>query len=341
MSSTYEDLQEERREVIRVLLQLDCIPSGMELFPAADEDQWSLIKGVIDDCDYYIVIIAGRYGSVGSEGVGYTEMEYLYAVENDKPVVAFLHSDPGSIPSKHIEETEEGKAKLETFRALVRQKMCKGWTPPHELGSHVVISLTQLRKNHPGVGWVRGDQVPEREATEEILHLRKELDTLRKILGEVSTKAPSDTEQLAQGDDTFEILVGAQWRAFSIDKDEKAALTVPLSWNQIFYTVSPLLIHESAERSIRRALEDRLIPDVRAYFSKKFDLPEKSGRILCAIGDECFRTIIVQLRALGLIGKSTRPRSVKDKETYWTLAPFGDNVMNRLRAIKRADTNES
>lgn len=64
VSSTYIDLVEERQEVMQALLELDCIPIGMELFPAADEEQWSLIKRLIDDCDYYILIVGGRYGSV-------------------------------------------------------------------------------------------------------------------------------------------------------------------------------------------------------------------------------------------------------------------------------------
>src|SRR5712692_11805208 len=95
VSSTFQDLQEERQEVMQALLELDCIPSGMELFPAADEDQWSLIKRVIDDCDYYIVIIAGHYGSMGPEGKSYTQMEYEYAVEKSIPVFGFLHAEPG------------------------------------------------------------------------------------------------------------------------------------------------------------------------------------------------------------------------------------------------------
>ena len=33
ISSTFEDLQEERRQVMQALLALDCIPTGMELFP--------------------------------------------------------------------------------------------------------------------------------------------------------------------------------------------------------------------------------------------------------------------------------------------------------------------
>ncbi len=100
VSSTYIDLLEERQEIMQALLELDCIPAGMELFPASNDDQWSLIKGVIDDCDYYIVVIAGRYGSLSESGLSYTEMEYRYALETGKPVIAFLHKDPDALPKK-------------------------------------------------------------------------------------------------------------------------------------------------------------------------------------------------------------------------------------------------
>ncbi len=78
VSSTFRDLELERQEVMHALLELDCMPSGMELFPAANETQWNLIKKVIDDCDYYVLILGGRYGSIGPEGISYTEMEYRY-----------------------------------------------------------------------------------------------------------------------------------------------------------------------------------------------------------------------------------------------------------------------
>jgi hypothetical protein len=45
VSSTYEDLKEERNEVLQALLELDCIPCGMEYFPATDDTQWNYIKG--------------------------------------------------------------------------------------------------------------------------------------------------------------------------------------------------------------------------------------------------------------------------------------------------------
>ena len=257
---------------MRVLLELDCVPSGMELFPAADEDQWSLIKGVIDDCDYYIVIIAGRYGSVGLDGVSYTEKEYCYAVEKNKPVAAFPHSDPGSIAGRRLEQKDEGKEKLQAFRTLVQQKMCKNWSTPHELGSVVARSLTQLRKKHPSVGWVRGDQVPEREAIAEILGLRKQIERLESKLNEARITAPPNTERLAQGKDILELTFAMSSALDFFDSmstpEWQGTCVTTLSWNEIFYTVSPLMIHETEEAQMRSALEQRCHPACRDQFKE-------------------------------------------------------------------------
>lgn len=98
VSSTYADLKDERKAVIQTLIELDCIPAGMELFPAIDEEQLTFIKRVIDDCDYYLVIIGGRYGTLSKEGISYTEQEYDYAVSRGLKVIALLHARPEDIP---------------------------------------------------------------------------------------------------------------------------------------------------------------------------------------------------------------------------------------------------
>ena len=183
VSSTYEDLIEERKEVIQALLELDCIPAGMELFPAADEEQWSLIKRVIDDCDYYIVIIGGRYGSVDPKSnKSYTQMEYEYAVEKNKPVIAFTHKKPGDIIASKSESDPEKKAKLDEFLAIVKKKMVKPWMSPEELGSVVSRSLVKLIKDKPGVGWVRADVLPDNDIIKENLELRKKIENLNKAI---------------------------------------------------------------------------------------------------------------------------------------------------------------
>ena len=53
------------------------------------------------------------------------------------------------------------------------------------------------------------------------------------------------------------------------------------------------------------------------------------------MNEDDFQTIKVQLRALGLIVKSDKTRSVKDTATYWSLTPYGSDLMTQLRAIRR------
>ena len=333
VSSTYEDLKVERQEVIHALLELDCIPSGMELFPAADEDQWSLITGVIDECDYYVLILGGRYGSTSNDGIGYTEMEYRYALQTGKPIIAFLHKDPDSLAKKNTEQTEEGQKKFKKFRELAQEKMCKYWDTPSELGSVVSRSLIMLQKKHPGIGWVRGDLVPKQEASLEILELRKQIEKLEAKLEEARTQAPPGTEKLAQGDETFDI----KYTCSSTDPNYTTYTwepSVEVAWDIIFYHVSPLMIHEATDFQLRTALNSMVENIAYPVLIKSKNGKDHTFRNFKVI-EEDFQTIKVQLRALGLMNKSEKNRSVKDTGTYWTLTPYGDSVMNRLRAIEK------
>ena len=205
VSSTYADLQEERQEVMQALLELDCIPAGMELFPAANEDQWTLIKKVIDDCDYYMVIIAGRYGSIGPERLSFTEMEYRYAVDSGKPVLGFVHRSPDLLAAGRCEDTDEGKEKLGSFRGLVQKKMCRFWESPADLGSQVSRSLVKLIKASPGIGWVRGDMLPNGSTAEEILGLRRQVEELQAEIKAAISAGPEGASELAQGEDCYDI----------------------------------------------------------------------------------------------------------------------------------------
>ena len=127
VSSTFSDLVEERREVMQALLEMDCMPAGMELFPASNDDQWTLIKGVIEQSDYYLVILGGRYGSTTEEGISYTEKEYDYAVELGIPVMGFVISDPDSVAVGKTDKSDAAAAKLGEFRAKVQTRMTKDW----------------------------------------------------------------------------------------------------------------------------------------------------------------------------------------------------------------------
>src|SRR5258708_3495251 len=94
VSSTFQDLIDERKKIMQALLELDCFPAGMEMFPAANEDAWKLITRTIERSDYYCVVLGGRYGSTDASGLSYTEHEYDLACKLGIPILAFLHKNP-------------------------------------------------------------------------------------------------------------------------------------------------------------------------------------------------------------------------------------------------------
>ncbi len=338
ISSTFNDLLDARQEVMQALLELDCIPAGMELFPAADEDQWTLIKRVIDDCDYYIVIVAGRYGSIGPDGKSYTQMEYEYALSIDKPVIGFLHKDPSKLPSGVCEKDSEGIKGLETFRELVGKKVVKYWSTPADLGSVVSRSLVNLIKRKPAVGWVKADRLPSEDAVKEILSLRKQIDDLRDELDKNEFSGSKDIESLSQGDDLFEIPY--TFAAYDQDVSTYRPQAIfdakfDVSWEFVFSAISPQMIDEASDSQLRTAINN-MIAEVNTSNLLKFSSIKIFDKLSdFKIADNPFDTIKVQLLALGFIQKSIKNRSVRDKANYWSLTHRGEAYMTKTRAIRR------
>ena len=119
ISSTYEDLKEERSKVVATILKANHFPIGMEMFSADNVEQWEQIKRTIDSSDYYVLIIKKRYGSLTKEGISYTEKEFNYATQQKIPVLAFVISEEASIPNMDIEDNPDKMIKLKSFISRV------------------------------------------------------------------------------------------------------------------------------------------------------------------------------------------------------------------------------
>lgn len=191
ISSTFNDLREARRAVQDVLISIGDFPVQMEDFPAADEDQFDFIKSLIDKCDYYVLIIAGRYGTLDKDGISYTEKEYRYAVSKGVPVLVMLHNDRQNISKKDFEETEEGIKKLDNFIDTVSQgRLRKGWSTKDGLKLAVREALEYAKATKPRVGWVRGDSIASLDALEELNAIRKENEQFRNTIGKLNIDMP-------------------------------------------------------------------------------------------------------------------------------------------------------
>ncbi|WP_294179798.1 DUF4062 domain-containing protein [uncultured Schumannella sp.] len=346
ISSTFVDLIDERREVIEALLEMDAIPAGMELFAAGNTDQWTLIKQVIDQSDYYLVIVGGRYGSTTAEGISYTEMEYDYAVEQGIPVMGFVHGKPDDIPAGRTELDPEARKKLDAFRTKVKQKIVKQYTTPAELGGVVSRGLIKLQRDFPRPGWVRGDMAMTPETEARIAEMRAELAELRQAAAEKSeAEALPKIEGLASGDDPFDLemeITGEHVRDRAKPSYQRKnylwTVGYETNWNEILQQVGPSLMDEASETEIRESLQNlgrqliREQPDRTPDAILEWSRSEISG---ASVDD-----VLVQLFALDLISHGKKKRTMSDRNRYWMLTGAGQDQVMRLRALREPTPDE-
>ncbi|NKM24958.1 DUF4062 domain-containing protein [Rhizobium laguerreae] len=189
VSSTFSDLEEERRKVIEMIMNMGHIPIGMEAFQASDSTQWDYITRRIDECDYYVVIIAERYGSM-QDGKSYTQMEYEYATAKGIPVVAFLLAENvrRTLPVDRVDV--HLRSQVEAFREMAKQRLSKFWTNADDLSGKVALALHELFRDKPRTGWVRANTVPSSKVMEEISRLSEEKRELQAKIA--SLQHPTD-----------------------------------------------------------------------------------------------------------------------------------------------------
>lgn len=182
ISSTYSDLLKERRRVLDILLMADCIPAGMENFVATDDEQFSVIKKVIDLCDYYILILGKRYGSVNeATGISYTEMEYNYAIDKGIPVLVFVLDDSVEVDDDKIEKDDIKKGKLAEFKSrAMRNRLASVWKDQSDLMGKVAIAIMQAKNEIKRPGWHRGNDEEKERMLKQIELLQAENEDLRK-----------------------------------------------------------------------------------------------------------------------------------------------------------------
>lgn len=200
VSSTYEDLIEERKEATQALLESGCFPAGMELFPASNKKQWDIIKKVIDDCDFYLLIVAGRYGSEGIDDKGnkisYTEMEFDYALSINKPIIAFIHNKTDSIASSKVEKTQTKKNKLKKFISKVKNgRNIRYWNNKDNLKSSILSSVQALIKDEDATGWIRDNAISIESQKNTVLI--SELTELREIVESLTTIIKKQEQEIS------------------------------------------------------------------------------------------------------------------------------------------------
>lgn len=166
-------------------------PVQMESFPASDDSQMDFIGPLIEQSDYYVLIIGGRYGTVDETSLSFTHQEFRYAVQKNVPVLVLVHGKPDAIPVGKTEATEIGRGKLKEFIAEASlRRIRKDWQNIGELKLAVHEALDHAKRSKPRPGWVRGDTIASFDALEQLNEVRKENEKFRETLGNLAVDIP-------------------------------------------------------------------------------------------------------------------------------------------------------
>ncbi len=317
VSSTFADLKDERSNVIQTLMEMDCIPAGMELFPALAEEQFEFIKKVIDDSDYYLLIIGGRYGSLSDEGISYTEMEYDYAINQGVKVIALVHGSPEKLAVEKVEMDSEAQDKLEKFRNKVTTgRLVKFWSDAKELSGLVALSLPKTIKTYPAIGWVRGNQATDNtELLKQLNDLRQENDKLERQIQEFQ-KDQNSMSDLAQGDD--EVSIQVKCKVIEGGQEKLKSWKQDVTWNSLIKCIGPKILKRERENTIFDALSDYVVSRKYGKFSySQIDFTD-------------FEKIKIQLLTLDYVDFTG-----VGSTNYWEITPEGQRFLLEIMSIKR------
>ena len=304
---------EERSHVIQTLMEMDCIPAGMELFPALDEEQFEFIKKVIDDCDYYLLILGGRYGSLSDKGISYTEMEYDYAVNKGMKVIAIVHENPTQLIGEKIELDQKKRKKLEAFRDKVKtNRLVKFWNNADQLAGLVALSLSKTIKTYPAIGWVRGDNIEaDGDLLQQLNNLHIENTSLREKLQQL--EIVNSSIKFAKGNSTITLTV----EFIESDNEFLNFYDVNISWDEIFKIIAERILTIVTANSINTKLAKALLIQNGIVFNK------------ANISESDFTKIKIQFLAHEWINV-TRKAALE----YWEITEKGKQYLFSIMAVK-------
>lgn len=311
VSSTFEDLKAERDVVIKAVLEMGHIPVGMEMFSAADDEQWRIIARHIEESDYYCVILAHRYGST-TEGISYTRKEYEYAVSLGIPVLGFVIDTGVSWRPEMVDKEKTSVDRLEDFRTLVKSKPVSFWKSAEDLYGKVSIALTKQVTANPRDGWVRASAVAGPEVTKELSRLSAENANLRRTIATLEESIESD-----RGTEVKNAFADLRKREITLSykyaaSDSTWSKSVNQNYAQCFYYLGPRLVSETELEAAAATLA--------------MMIREDQDRPWWTAATNQVRSFFADLMALGLVEPSSKRHAVSDTGEYWSLTEFGHEV---------------
>ena len=273
VSSTYQDLIEERQAAVSAILKAGHIPAGMELFTAGSISQMKTIENWINESDIYMLILGGRYGSIEpTTGLSYTELEYDYAVSTGKPLFAVVINEDAleekikKLGTSYSEK--ENPKELAAFRKKALQNISSFFSDHKDIRLCVFESLPDLASNADLKGWISGKEIEDtKQLYERISSLSEENVILKEKIAKIEKSTISSI--VKSNEDYNELISVLSMIDVDIPANVNNGTDAVNSLFDIMYNVKDVLIsgvtNQSGMSEFRSFIYYNIIPKLQLH----------------------------------------------------------------------------
>jgi len=326
IGSTLDDLKNERREILKIIMELGHIPVSAEYLDGSAKNYDRLLEKTIEECEYFIAAAAYRYAPAG-EKISVLETECDIAHKKNIPVIALLIDEKARWKASKKEKDAGLAKKLEDFKKRLRSGPCETWLNSTEL-CQKLQSLFVLQMNlDPKCGWVRADRSVSPMVANELARLSAENEQIKRQIkmesGEVLIKLREQMKNALKVLALNKIIL-----SFYYSSGDNWENSRKFRYLRIFKLLAPELALGKTTAEISRFLGTVLNPDLDKTVRKDYPTPSNT-----------IRKIMADFNMLKLVKCTNRNDGSEGsgEDEIWEITEYGQELYSayRMRQLEK------
>jgi len=323
IGSTLDDLKSERRELPRIVTELGHTPVMADFLDGSAGSVSKLLQKTIEECDYFIALVAHRYG--GPDGISPLFGECAVAARKGIPVLALIIDDKARWKPAKRETDETLVRRLDEFKSKLRGGPFATWSNIPDLCQKAQSLIVQELSLNSRPGWVRADRIIDPTVANEISRLSSENDDLRRRI--VRDDGASFAKLQDEEDRALKVLaLNKVTLSFYYAPGDNWESPRQFRYIRIFKILVPELVLGKTTSEISRFLGTVLNPDLDRTVRRDYPTPSNS-----------IKKIMTDFSLLKLV-KCTHGEEKHADNEVWEITEYGKELYSayRMRQLDRA-----
>jgi len=327
IGSTLDDLKNERKDMIRIIMELGHIPVTAEYLDNSVRNFEQLLEKIIEECDYFIAVTAHKYAPTGGR-LSPLEAEYNIAYRKNIPVLSLVIDEKARWKANKKEKAQSLINKLEDLKKRLRGGPCETWLNSTDLCLKLQSLLILQMNLVPQTGWVRADQAITPSMANELSRLSTENEQLKRQVkiesGEIVTKLREQMKNALKVLALNKVIL-----SFYYSSGENWENSRQFRYLRIFKLLVPELAVGKTTAEVSRFLGTVLNPDLSKSVRKDYPTPSNT-----------IKKIMADFSLLKLVKCVNQNESLREDE-IWETTEYGKELYSayRMRQLEKVFVN--